>query len=252
MRMGIVSERRKRERTRRIRRRLWIAAAAALLSVAAMSPGLRGRLTALAGRGVQAAQAFAAGRSEQAMLTLPQREVYALQLGVFDSGERASDEAQRLQALDVRCIVWQREKMRIVSAVALSRDALDLLSAKGQDAYVIRETLPEVSMRLSAGEGELDGVRAMLSLPDALLTDLLSPDGTELTALLEDTRRAAQAAIAAHPENALYTQLAQSLVNWCALIGQTADEPGASCDRTYAAVTMCTLCRELRLAVQRQ
>jgi len=107
--MGIVSERRRKERARRMRMRLMIAAVIVLLSSLAMTPGLRETITELGKRGLPVFEQRA-----EAEMTLPKREVYALQLGVFDSGERAAEEAARLQHTGVPCIVWQREKMRIV------------------------------------------------------------------------------------------------------------------------------------------
>ena len=56
----------------------------------------------------------------------------------------------------------------------------------------------------------------------------------------------------AHPESALYTQLAQSLVNWCTLMEQTRQETDEAAARRYAAVTICTLCRELRIVIANQ
>ena len=43
------------------------------------------------------------------------------------------------------------------------------------------------------------------------------------------------------------TQLAQSLVNWCALIEKTPNG-----DKPYARATMALLCRELRRALANQ
>ena len=57
-------------------------------------------------------------------------------------------------------------------------------------------------------------------------------------------------AAGSHPDHALYTQLAQSLANWCALMEKTMQETDERSARSYAAVTMCTLCRELRLALK--
>ena len=141
MRMGMISERRRRQRAARMRRRCMIAAGVLLLGALAMAPGLREKLRSLSWD----VQAFSSG-AQQAELTLPEREIFALQLAVFDSGERAASEARRLQAKGVRCIVWQREKMRIVSSVALSREALDLETAKGEEAYVIRDTMEAVPL----------------------------------------------------------------------------------------------------------
>ena len=63
----------------------------------------------------------------------------------------------------------------------------------------------------------------------------------------EALRAQAQRGVSAHPENTLYTQLAQSLVNWCALIEKTPNG-----DKPYARATMALLCRELRRALANQ
>lgn len=135
--------------------------------------------------------------------------------------------------------------MRLVCAAATARE--DLPAARFADAYIVKDTLDAVSLRLSAGEGELDAARALLTLPDGAFARLMRPEADEpLSALLDDVRQAAAQAEGAHPENELYTQLAQSLSNWCALIEQTEKRFDGETARQYAAVTMCTLCRELR------
>ncbi|MGN0775854.1 MAG: hypothetical protein ACI4MM_04155 [Candidatus Ventricola sp.] len=244
--MGIISERRRKQRAARMRRRLMVAAGTLLLGVLAMAPGLREKLRSLS----QDVQTFADG-AQQTELTLPAREIYALQLAVFDSGERAADEARRLQARDVRCIVWQREKMRIVSSVAFSRDALDFDTAKGKEAYVIQITLEEVPLRLSCNAADMAQAQALMETPDSVLTQLLEGEAPleDIRVKLEET---AGQALGSHPENTLYTQLAQSLVNWCTLMKKTIGETDEKSARSYAAVTMCTLCRELRLALSSQ
>ena len=198
MRMGIVSQRRRRRQQLLVRRRLVIAMVVALLGAAAMSDGLREKLHGAMEKGARAAQAFADGRGAQTELTLPARKVYALQLGVFDSGERAASEAQRLERAGVRCMVWQRAQMRIVSDVAGSREALDADSAKGQDAYVISDALEEISVRITADANAMEDVRALLTLPDSLLSQLLESGGEALTELVQHTRALAQVAQNAH------------------------------------------------------
>ena len=234
---------RQREARRRRRRRLWIAAAVALLAVAAMAPQAREALLTWARSGVAAVSA-AMPRSGEAQVTLPLQRVYALQLGVFDSGERAQGELQRLSEGGVPCVIWQREQMRIVCDAALSREELEVAAAQGREACVAEETLAEVVLRVEAQSGALAGVRALLLLPDSLLVAL---GGEEpLADLLEHTQAQAASALSAHPEHALYTQLAQSLCNWCALIEGTLDTQGEAVARSYARATICTLCYELR------
>lgn len=246
MRMGMISDRRRRRRAARMRRRCMVAAGVLLLGTLAMAPGLREKLRSLSWD----AQVFSSG-AQQAELMLPEREIYALQLAVFDSGERAASEARRLQAKGVRCIVWQREKMRIVSSVALSRDALDLDTAGGEESCVIRDTMEAVPLRLSCGAAEMAQVQTLLETPDSALTRLLTGE-EPLSDILADVVSVVSRAAGSHPDHALYTQLAQSLANWCALMERTMEEADERSARSYAAVTMCTLCRELRLALQSQ
>ena len=103
------------------------------LCALAMQPELRARIAQAGREGLAAVQAFAqtAGDdSAQAELTLPEMKVWALQLGVFDSGESAAQEQRRLAAEGVPCVVWQRERMRLICGVALSRDGLDVQAAR--------------------------------------------------------------------------------------------------------------------------
>ena len=231
-----------------------IAAVVLLLASLAMAPGLReklaGTLSGTIERGRQAAEVFAGVRSSQADVVLPGREVYALQLGVYDSGESAAAQVQELLDEGVLSIVWQREQMRVVCAVALSRDALDVSTAGARDAYVIEDTLPRVALRLTSEESGMQDVVDLLNMPDAVLLRLLGGDSTALETIISDTQTAAKRALGAHPDNELYTQLAQSLSNWCALMSRTLETADEARARDYAAVTMCTLCRELRIALQ--
>ena len=109
---------RQREAHRRRRRRLCIAAAVTLLAVAAMAPQMREALMTWMRSGIAAVSA-ALPRSGEAQVTLPELRVYALQLGVYDSGERAQAEMHRLTEGGVPCVIWQREQMRIVCDAAL-------------------------------------------------------------------------------------------------------------------------------------
>jgi len=244
--MGIVSERRRRERARHMRRRLMIAAGILLLSSLAMAPALRESIALLERHGLPVF-----GQNAEAEMTLPKIEVYALQLGVFDSGERAALEAARLQQAGVRCVVWQREKMRIVCGVALSREKLDMNGAKGNDAYVITDTLPKVMLRIQADAARIEQVRRVLETPDEILMHLLTGE-VALPQIVQETQELVREEQNAHPEHALYTELAQSLGNWCALMEKTMAEYSEADARNYASVTICTLCRELRLALESQ
>ena len=246
-----VSSRARQARARRVRRRVCVLLIVLALGALAMQPELRARIAQAGREGLTAVQAFAqpAGDdSAQAELTLPEMEVWALQLGVFDSGESAAQEQRRLSAEGVPCVVWQREKMRLICSVALTREGLDTQAAGGRESFVVKETMPGVRLRLTASQGEMEDALALLRLPDALLLALLG-DGQTLDALVSGAEQQAGSALSAHPENELYTQLAQSLVNWCALMRQTMQNTSEQTARIYAQTTMCTLSRELRRAL---
>lgn len=236
---------------RRIRRRAIIVGAVAVFCALAASADVRMLIAKSMEQGVQAAQVFASTEAETREITLSQMEVYALQLGVYDSGERAQSEQQRLTAAGVPCIVWQRDKMRIVCSVSMSREALDLAAAGGNDAYVIKDVLPEVRLRIGAAAGEMDAAAELIVLPDTALSELLAgSSGRALEEIVNDTREKASAALKAHPEHLLYSQLAQSLINWCEIV--TAQDGGEQTTKNYALVTMCTICREWRAALLAQ
>jgi len=244
--MGIVSERRRKERARRMRMRLMIAAGIVLLSSLAMAPELKETIAQLSRNVLPVFE-----QSAEAEMTLPKREIYALQLGVFDSGERAAEEAARLQRMGVSCIVWQREKMRIICDVALSKEKIDMASAKDNEAYIITETLPKVTLRIQAEANRIEQVRRLLCAPDEILMHLLTGEET-LELLVSKAKILSAEERQAHPEHALYTELAHSLENWCVLMEKTMKEHSEADARSYAAVTISMLCRELRAALEGQ
>ena len=239
-----VSRRRQEERRRIVRRRMLIAAGVLLLAGAAMTPQLRGSLVQMAQQGVFAVQTLALTQEAQMEVTLPEMTVYALQLGVYDNGEHALNRQKQLEEEGVLSVIWQRSQMRLVCDAVQRKGALSADAANGAEAWVISEELPEIVLRVSAQEGELEEVSGLLTLPDALFARLC--DQAPLSALISGAREQAQAALSAHPEHELYAQLAQSLAGWCTLMEETAQAQGEAAARSYARVTMCTLCYELR------
>ena len=243
-----MSTRQRRERYQR-RQRLFVTVCALIaLGAAAASPGARLRLALTAREAYAGVQAVFAGREEATQeVTLPARRVWALQLGVYDSGESAQQEQQRLTGEGVPCILWQRERMRIVCAAALSEKDLRGAQTFGLETYTIEDGMEEVRLRLGAAQREIEEISALILLPDALFEMLLGNEEEQpLSDIIARAREIASPAITAHEENALYTQLAQSVVNWCALIERASQEWGDGLARQYGALTMCTLCRELR------
>lgn len=242
MRMGIIAKRQRQRRAAQARKHTaQFAAAIGLLACLTSAPLIADRAERLAG-----IQAFS--QSDQQEITLPEYEVYALQLAVFDSGERAAAELKRLQQAGVRGIIWQGKQMRIVADAAFSREALNLNAAKGQEAYVIRDTLEMVSVRLSADALSIAKAKDLLQAPDEALNALVRREQT-LEDIVTRIKPLAEEAIHTHPENALYTQLAQSLLDWSMLMEKTLEETDDAAAGSYAAVTLCTLCRELRQAL---
>ncbi len=241
--MGIVADRQRKRRAAQMRKvMLRIAGAACMMAVLAFLASIRIRDKDI--------QAFSQQRTQLDM-KLEAYDVYALQLAVFDSGERAANELARLQGLGVRCMIWQKERMRIVADAALSREALNMSAAKGQEAYVIHDTLEAVSLRLSADASGAQMAKKLLETPDQIFHALAQKTQT-LETIIAQTKTLAEASGNAYPENALYTQLAQSLLNWSVLMEKTLAQIDEAMARSYGAVTMCTLCRELRQALSAQ
>ncbi len=224
--------------------RLALAACVAALCALAASPDARTAAANAAQDGLRAARALLLGQARtQRLLTLGERRVYALQLGVYDSGELAQAEQQRLTAAGVPCVIWQGERMRIVCAAAATPDALED-AAPGRESYVYEDVWREARLRVSASEDGAQAVCTLLETPDALFWALCRPEAEEpLSGVLA---RAGEAAAARTPQNELCTQLRQSLEDWRALIERTSAELDAPAARRYAALTMATLCRELR------
>ena len=227
-----LTSRQKRQRTRKIRNRVILILALLSLASAAMAPELRAYLTAKIHSGVQA---FADLRTSEIDLVLPEKKITLLQLGVFDNGESAQSERARLAGLGVPCAVWQDARMRLIADAA----------AQGMACFIAEETLARVDVSLSAGESDAQTAAELLHLPDETLSRL--EEDETLSDILADVQTRARRAVSAHPENTLYTQLAQSLVNWCALMEET---PTGT--RPYARATMALLCRELRRALVNQ
>ena len=67
-----------------------------------------------------------------------------------------------------------------------------------------------------------------------------------LETLIGHAKEQAAAALSMQPEHELYAQLAQSIDGWCTLMEDAMKTYGESGAISYARVTMCTLCRELR------
>lgn len=240
--MGIIAERKRKRRTAQLRRHvLQFAALLCVLAGIACIPSIGERLEQFPG-----IQVFS--QLDEQEITLPEYAIYALQLAVFDNGERASVEAKRLQQAGVRCVIWQKEKMRIVADAAFSREALNLNVAKGHEAYVISDTLEAITLRLQADAAGVAQAKKLLQTPDTVLKDILSGEEA-LPDIIARTQALAEEAVDTHPENALYTQLAQSLINWCALMDKTLAQADDADARSYGAVTICMLCRELRQAL---
>jgi len=229
-----------------IRRRVLTGLGVAALALLAMAPQTREALGQLIGRAVQTA---AFSQSAQAEVQLESMNVYALQLGAYDSGERAKSEMNRLQGEGILSVLWQREQMRLICDVQRSKPALAADVAQGLDAWVISDTLDAVTLRVTTDTAGVGDVRRLLMTPDTVFAALC--DGTEpLSAIVESVSPLARSAADAYPDNALYTQLAQSLVNWCTLMESVRGVHGDEAAAAYARATMCTLCYELRQALR--
>ena len=142
--------------------------------------------------------------------------------------------------MGIPCAIWQENVMRLIAAVSDARESINPDAAKGQESFIIAKTLEKVEIKLSAEENSISAAAELMRLPDETLIRLMKGRDT-LPDILAKVREKAESAVGEHPENELYTQLAQSLLNWCALIERTDDNPYA-----YAGATMALLCMELR------
>ena len=235
-----LTSRQRRQRAKIIRNRVITLAVVLMLAAAAMAPALREQLMQVIGRGIHAVQAFTALREGETVIVLEPITLYALQLGVYDNGERAQSEWQRLNQMGIPCAIWQENVMRLIAAVSDARESINLDAAKGQESFIIAKTLEKVEIKLSAEENIISAAAELMLLPVETLIRLMKGRDT-LPDILAKVREKAESAVGEHPENELYTQLAQSLLNWCALIERTDDNPYA-----YAGATMALLCMELR------
>lgn len=237
--MGVISDRRRRQKLRRAGRIMALCGIAALLGISLGASDVFARMNAVLDRGVQA---FSAQKSVQTEVVLPEIQVFALQLGVFDSEARARSEAVRLEQRGVRCMIWKKDRLRLIADAAAERAALDMRMAGGQDAYIVSETLPEIRLSIGADAGGIDAVKAMLVLPDEAFGRMLA--GAAPQTEIDRIRPIAEAAVTAHPEHALYTGLAENLIAWCDVM-----EPLGESAAGYAKAAMFALCRELRQAL---
>ena len=142
--------------------------------------------------------------------------------------------------MGIPCAIWQENVMRLIAAVSDTRESIDLGAAKGQESFILAKTLEKVEIKLSAEENSISAAAELMRLPDEILIRLMKRRDT-LPDILATVRGKAESAVGEHPENELYTQLAQSLLNWCALIERTDNNSYA-----YAGATMALLCTELR------
>lgn len=209
------------------------------LVIACMSPQLRSGFLRYAAQGIVWIRSCFLPHAESVTLTLDEMTLYALQLGVFDSGTRASEEAKRLEEQGAPCVIWQREQMRLIGAVAFSPEELDSTAANGLETYVYRDIFPAVTVKLTANSGETEEIRALFALPDKVLKILLTNRQVNLEELYAQVCEIALRQQNKHPEQPVHAQLVQSLLDWCELCGKNAN-------RDYAAAAMSTLCRELR------
>lgn len=221
-----------------------IVAGVLLLASIAMAPQLRARIADAVRRASGTVQTIAAGKA-QVQIVLEEKKVYALQLGAYDNGEHAQREQNRLIGDGILPVIWQREQMRLVCDASESKRTLSSDAAKGNDVWTIQDTLPEVALRISADAQTLSAARALLTLPDRVFEQLCT-EPEKIEENLAFIREEANRAQGAHPENALYTQLAQSIVNWCNMMDSTRETHGDQAAASYGRVTMYTLCYELR------
>ncbi|MBP3644928.1 MAG: SPOR domain-containing protein [Clostridia bacterium] len=113
----------------------------------------------------------------QADLTLPQREWYALQLGVFESKEAAEKLGEQYARRGAAGYVWLDGRYRTLAAVySLKEDAQAVrqqLSEKHEvETYLYQIRLSEMQLRINGMQGQLEILQAAFAHADELVQSL--------------------------------------------------------------------------------
>lgn len=113
----------------------------------------------------------------QADLTLPQREWYALQLGVFESKEAAEKLGDQYARRGAAGYVWLDGRYRTLAAVySLKEDAQAVrqqLSEKHDvETYLYQICLSEMQLRINGMQGQLEILQAAFAHADELVQSL--------------------------------------------------------------------------------
>lgn len=130
-------------------------------------------------------------QADERTLTLASQSWYALQVGIFDSPEAASREAESYRARGAGGYIFQKDGCRVLAAAYAARaDAQAVITRlktrHGLDAEVVEIVSPEITLRLSGQKGQLttltDAFSAMEKLCGHLYQLALSLDSQETDA----------------------------------------------------------------------
>ena len=98
-------------------------------------------------------------------ITLPEGKWYALQLGAFENEKSAKEQADLFRKRGAAGYLWQDDRFRVLAAVyPMKEDAQrvreQLRENHAVDSYLFEITLPQLKLRLSGMNGQLDILEA--------------------------------------------------------------------------------------------
>lgn len=112
-------------------------------------------------------------------ITLPETKYYALQLGAFENEQSAIEQAELFRKRGAAGYLWQDNRYRVLAAVyPLKEDAQrvrdQLKEQHAVDSYLFEITLPQLKLRLSGMNGQLDILEAAFIHADDTVAALQS------------------------------------------------------------------------------
>lgn len=110
-------------------------------------------------------------------ISLPASEWYALQLGAFENEEAARALADQYVSRGAAGYVWHDGRYRVLAAAYPAKDDAQLVREQlqlvhGIESYLHQVRLPEISLRISGMQGQLDILQAALIHANDLVCEL--------------------------------------------------------------------------------
>ncbi len=109
----------------------------------------------------------------EAIIELPQRYWYALQVGAFEKEETAKQSSAAFQRRGAAGYLWRDGRYRVLASVYPQKEDAQLVRAQiqdqhGIDSYIYEITLPPLKLRMKGMQGQLDIFQAAFAHADDL------------------------------------------------------------------------------------